>query len=342
MDGRDGENRNPSGLSPVENTGAVLPAQNPESQAIFTPPTTNETTDNLPTPLIAMNGQPLGNPNHNYFAHHPTRTFSSANGDIILGHGPKKAKIGKKPIIIGLIAIIITVVIFTAVYLIVGLMSKPSRADVAEAFAKYTDYIQNGPSGEGNSDSWFLLHLDELQYSAYDADEYTGEAYKLFNDFTKQLDASRLYKDNSALKDSINSERRMLNHLAIYYGINGILQPVIETYINDGQEAAMESIRQINSQYEQDGIDESFRDLVVEYLESNLALYKFYIDNACIFEDVLVNSCLATLDDNSEYNDTVDYSLLIYNQLSMVSIDYKVQLKTYSMNIQENLHEESK
>lgn len=141
------EDKNSSNLPPVDNTGAVgVPSgsANSNRQALFTPqPLIAE--DSAPVPASAQASD--GSSTHPYFSSHPTQTFSTDTGDIILNSGEPKPKQNKRPFIIGGIVLGIFVIVSVAVLAIASLSSNPRQNQVVtmqDAYMTYANYLLTG------------------------------------------------------------------------------------------------------------------------------------------------------------------------------------------------------
>lgn len=97
-----------SNLPPVKNTGSDAVPSEPvggSHHAIFTPQP--DPTEPAGSPMAP--GQPSANLSHPYFSNHPTQTFNTEAGDIILNTGAPKPKQSKRPFIIGGIIVVFIV-----------------------------------------------------------------------------------------------------------------------------------------------------------------------------------------------------------------------------------------
>lgn len=124
-------------------------------QPVFTPEPT-------PTP-VAPTVEPAAGPMHPFFSNHPSQTFNTDAGDIILaGDAPVKPKLNKKPLIIGGIIAAVLVVVGVVVMVVAG----RKNADEAVISAFYS--TANG-----------VQAMDEILSTAYYGDLWTEE---FFND----------------------------------------------------------------------------------------------------------------------------------------------------------------
>jgi hypothetical protein len=105
------EDKKSSNLPPVLSTGAVgvsSSSANSNRQALFTPqpPEPTETIGSLD-----VQSHPPSGLSHPYLSSHPTQTFNTDTGDIILNAGEPKSKRNKRPLIIGGMILAVFVVI---------------------------------------------------------------------------------------------------------------------------------------------------------------------------------------------------------------------------------------
>lgn len=215
-------------------------------QAIFTPqPEQPEA-----VPGTGIPAQPSVDLSHPYFSNHPTQTFNTEVGDIILNTGTPKPKQNKRPFIIG--GIILAVFAVALVVVLVASKAAPTSKNtytVSDAeinfnqFATYLLYGKEGNSlsGEYESDKSYEIDL-QLESEEFDngywerASELLGKAitsaeddgkitrylvkslqnYKQYFDFIKQyrrigkFDETRLL--SSYLSDGANSARAIIDN----------------------------------------------------------------------------------------------------------------------------------
>ena len=90
------EDKNSSNLPPVDNTGDVAVPEN--RQALFTPQPPEPVENTSDTGAQPKTSTYLSHP---YLSNHPTQTFNTDTGDIILNSSEPKPKQNKRPFIIG-------------------------------------------------------------------------------------------------------------------------------------------------------------------------------------------------------------------------------------------------
>lgn len=132
MDGRDDNSNSsdaansvqPGIFTPNPTTPPTPPAQTPVVTGSVVEPASNTTTTGL---------------SHPYVSNHPTQTFSSETGDIVIGNSVPKGRKNKKILIMG---IIITTVILLFVSIIFLICQNPSSR-VLKLFKQNIDAVEN-------------------------------------------------------------------------------------------------------------------------------------------------------------------------------------------------------
>lgn len=108
-------------------------------QAIFTPqpPVTEGETPIIPASAQASDGSST----HPYFSSHPTQTFNTEAGDIILNTGAPKPKQNKRPFIIGGVILAVFVLICVVVLLVVSKTGDNKKVDFTTSIGKMNTAI---------------------------------------------------------------------------------------------------------------------------------------------------------------------------------------------------------
>lgn len=185
-------------------------------QAIFTP----QSEQPEAVPGTGIPAQPSVDLSHPYFSNHPTQTFNTEVGDIILNTGTPKPKQNKRPFIIG--GIILAV--FTVVLVVVLLVVLPSLNSKSKLLSILESNIQN------------IEDLEELFYDgardnimAYKI--LTPDAYKKINSgmnginaIRTQLESTKTDSMDNDLEDKIVFIKKQLNELGSSY------QETVTTY----------------------------------------------------------------------------------------------------------------
>lgn len=204
------EDKNSSNLPPVDNTGAVgVPSgsANSNRQALFAPqPSIAEDGASVPASAQASDGSST----HPYFSSHPTQTFSTDTGDIILNTGSTKPKQNIRPFIIGGIVLGIFVIVSVAVLAIVSLSSNPRQNQVVtmqDTYITYANYLLTGnikntewqePDQSNNYETMPDYEFYQQVYTKRD-EQYFSTLDSLFAEFATKYDTE---------KDSLDDNQR--------------------------------------------------------------------------------------------------------------------------------------
>ncbi len=156
-------------------------------QAIFTPqpPVVEGEAPTIPASAQASDGSSI----HPYFSSHPTQTFNTEVGDIILNTSAPKPKQNKRPFIIGGIILVIFAVVCVVVLLISSLFTNSDRQVLA--------LLQNNYEVV----NWVENFFADTYYNKLDINEvFTAELHEKLNNSISTLSALQksLAKINSS------------------------------------------------------------------------------------------------------------------------------------------------
>lgn len=107
-------------------------------QALFTPQPPEATAN---TDSLTDQSQTAVNLSHPYFSNHPTQTFNTDTGDIILNSGEPKPKQNKRPFIIGGIILAVVVVVCMVVLLVVSKIGNNKKVEFSTGIGKMNTAI---------------------------------------------------------------------------------------------------------------------------------------------------------------------------------------------------------
>lgn len=264
MDGRENENK----------ISSAAP------QPIFTPPASdgpNNHASNLPAPVGSIS--PVEN----------SGTFaSSGQGDVILNNAPRKSALNKKPLIIGAVAIIITIVIMI---FIVFIIKKNQPLSLSETYNTFFNNLNNGPGDEyqydpGNPETQerFYTIAGEMLTSS-EQDEYyksLEDSYRNLRDQLKESKKESLRRLGEQLEDIFPIHFAMLRQ-------SNINDQLIYDIAYGNNEAAKQLIAKISHLADDNQVNraEKTASNLAKYLEVTYDLYSIYQAQGCIQSDGL-------------------------------------------------------
>lgn len=327
------EDKNSSNLPPVDNTGDVAVPEN--RQALFTPQPPEPVENTSDTGAQPKTSTYLSHP---YLSNHPTQTFNTDTGDIILNSSEPKPKQNKRPFIIGGVILAAVVAICLVVLLLIQVISKPSQADVSKSFDIFKNYIEYGPDNSGSEDNWFLFQLVDFEYTDSDKNEYTKKASELFTDFREKLNASGIDLGGN-INGLIATEESLFNFAVVLINIDSVMQPLIESYMSDGIDAAKGKITQVVPQESNSEFRNGFRNALIEYITSTLEIYDFYKRNYCIDDGSVNNECVALLDNDENYAELLARNDKHSSTLQRYFSRLETELRACTSAIQEGINE---
>lgn len=267
-------------------------------QALFTPQPPEATAN---TDSLTDQSQTAVNLSHPYFSNHPTQTFNTDTGDIILNSGEPKPKQNKRPFIIGGIILAVVVVVCVIVLLLVEAISKPSQADVSKSFNVFKDYIEYGPDNANDDNSWYISQLTSYMYDTSDVKEESQKIKSLYVDFKSKLQQSNITLSND-LRNTVAKEDTLLEYAILYIDLDNQIESLANNYIKPNEQVNAETLAtQIVPQRSDNNFYNDFREIFIKYIVSELEIYAFYNDNFCLMDGKVDSVCVALLDDDTSY-----------------------------------------
>lgn len=255
-------------------------------QAIFTPqpPVVEGEAPTIPASAQASDGSSI----HPYFSSHPTQTFNTEAGDIILNTSAPKPKQNKRPFIIG--GVILAVFVLICVVLLV-LLSPNSKSKLLNTLEPSVQYVKD---------------LEELFYeSARDNTMaykiLTPDAYKKINAGMNCINAIHNQLESIKANDKIASIQKQLAELRSSY------QNTVTTYnelylaYQDNSEQALSKLA--NSDYSAIG---AIATRIMDFLDTRNYWQQVITNNcsdaesqSCKEAEIYYNENQATLEANT-------------------------------------------
>lgn len=227
------EDKNPSNLPPAGSAGPVSMPSNPDvpnaaGRVIASTP------DVVTPPAPDVSG---ANQAHPFFANHPTQTFNTDAGDIILNPVGGKPKQNKRPFIIGG-AILAVILVAVSVFLIInGSLQNRDSANLSKAgksFYRYANYLLY----EKDSDAELGEDYQRWQSYAFnhqleqDRESYWSTALELLNHTVE------VYPDDAdpAVLSNLRNYQQNFQFFVIYRSLNELDDnEVFNLYLSDGK-----------------------------------------------------------------------------------------------------------
>jgi len=335
MDGRENENKN----------SAAAP------QPIFTPPTSgDESEKSQNTSLAPVASTPA--------VVAPEPFASSAQGDIILSNSSQKTEINKRPIIIGLFAIIIIAIIAVAIGLLIALFSKPSSKDVLKSFQKYSNYIEYGVENPNPDEldsaagdrTWEIFDLSDLGFTADEQVNFATKSEELYLDFSKKVEKSKIIYDgfvSDNFQEDLYIYDQLLNCILNYNNMQLYSDQLLSEYLANGEDGAREMISNFvhsGLSVSDLGADSSLTDTILanirQYYLNQISLFKYYSENNCITDGQLSGLCVSLIRD-ANYSTIQDNNARINRGLEYTYNSIISQFKSYTTRIESILEEKN-
>lgn len=266
--------------SSPENTGAD------NRQAIFTPQPPEPTDPGT----SATPAQSSVNLSHPYLSNHPTQTFNTDTGDIILNTGSPKPKQNKRPFIIGGIILAVFVAVCVGVLAIVPKTpdtKNSSTNNLAEIeFNRFATYLLYGTSsdtlsGEYESDKTYELDL-QLENPEHNSD-YWNKSSELLNQAIQSAE-----NDTSItryLVRSLRNYQEYFNFISLYDEIGRFDEErLLSSYLSGGANLADSLISNFYNKFDgQDfNIAKTYVDSRKVQYEETVKLYAIYGELGCV------------------------------------------------------------
>ena len=291
-------------------------------QAIFTPqPQVPDTSVAIPESAQASDGSST----HPYFSSHPTQTFNTDAGDIIIRTDEPKAKHNKRPFIIGGIILAAFVVICAVVLAIIAASSNkapsgssktPTLNDAQQYFAKSAGYLLYNDGNERVGDSYDVNRAYQLDYQFEELDD---EHY--WNNVTNNLRLAIESLENSdnastdTYQDLLNFLKTQLlnvDFLSQYHNFPTISSDdLLKMVSNDGVSAT--------NTY----IDNLYTDLNEELVKTHTPYFEnqqnYYHAVANLYETYRANNCVQNGEILVTCSDNVDTSPIGNTQINALA-----------------------
>lgn len=297
MDGRENENK----------TSSAAP------QPIFTPPASdgsNNHASNLPAPVGSIS--PVEN----------SGTFaSSGQGDIILNNAPRKSALNKKPLIIGAVAIIITIVIMMVFLFIKGSGRSRITAVSEKKFHQYANYLLFGEDKDtalpAEYDRWSVYNLEEQLENDTFGQTYWDKTETLLNE---SVDKYHELGDsaNTTLLAALDEYRNAYRFLRAYHQLAEPNEStIVSTLADSGKSAATSYTKEIFDPLLEFNViyADSYVDYKLAQYGALIDYYDQYNIAGCLVSGEINNTCPQINDEALlEYIDMIDQSAFLADE----------------------------
>lgn len=355
MDDPNNTNNSPTDAG-VDNRQAIFTPQPEAANPPETsqPPTAVDTTTDItpPTP-------PASDATHPFLSNHPTQTFNTNTGDIILGGAAPKTKQNKRPIFIVIIILVclalVTVILMAASGMFGG--KQVSTAGVRTKWNEFTTYLENGPEGgeektnENNNeetddaeenateiyrrdeDEWYIFNLDRYDLSNDQQLQYVQELQGRWQKVSDDISSNETFVTNyaSVLKHATNFQ------LLDYYKTE-ILQRYIKNDENNVAAYILTLTPNAGKAEDINVADTALRN----YLLSYTTVVDFYKVHQCFADGGIDENCSANLSENNDsFNVALDTLADKYRALQSSNVAVTNNLIRYTMQINDLLEKDA-
>ncbi len=310
------EDKNSSNLPPVDNTGDVAVPEN--RQALFTPQPPEPVENTSDTGAQPKTSAYLSHP---YLSNHPTQTFNTDTGDIILNSSEPKPKQNKRPFIIGGIAVIALAVIVVLVSL---LLNNDNRQVMQTSFQEYASYVLYGDTKNlswvdvDQADDYMTMTDYKLyqQFYADSHDEYFDVLTKLFNKFMNYFKANKksLNENSTNIINQYSQDYSLLNALSQTPKINN--EVLLNLFLESGGDETLAWVDKNFSNLK--GISDDgheYFNIVKTYAELYLGILENYQEQGCLQSGKIDVLCVEKFAPTEEQTSTLQSIDSLQNQL---------------------------
>ncbi len=277
-------------------------------QAIFTPQPEAANPPETPQPPTTVNTAaditpptpPASDATHPFLSNHPTQTFNTNTGDIILGGAVPKTKQNKRPIFIG-VAIILVCLAVVAVILMAasGVFGEKqvSTAEVRTKWNEFTTYLENGPEGASrDEENWFLLEAGGFGYPDVEQTEFIDQSRSLYADFIKMYNKSPV---KSETLDGLIAQNTELFDVALkYLNLEHASKDLVNKLLADGEAAALGDIATLLPEKTSTEQINTLIDVMNQYLMAKIYIYNIYREADCLTDGEPDEYCEILTDGN--------------------------------------------
>lgn len=269
--------------------------------------TSNFSSDRPSTPIFSKNTPVPPTPEksprpfkaHPFVANHPTQTFASEAGDIVLSSDtqPLKTRRKKKPLLwIAAALLTATVIIGIIVAAISGSFSNTSTTRLHEDFNKYANYFLYSTDSAADIEGAYQ-YGDRYALSGIAGEETATHIDNAKKKYQKFLESYHSYTANHA--DAVDEETAALvnsyyNKLELFGYLlehpNLTAQDILDVFIEQPETVAQLAVEY----YGYSGDVQEIHDFAADYLASVYSLleaYEAYSTNGCIDEGAVMRMC---------------------------------------------------
>lgn len=335
-------------------------------QAIFTPQPEAANPPETPQPPTTVNTAaditpptpPASDATHPFLSNHPTQTFNTNTGDIILGGAVPKTKQNKRPIFIG-VAIILACLAVVAVILMAasGMFGEKqvSTAEVRTKWNEFTTYLENGPEGarETNENNEETDDVEENETEVYRRDEdewyiFNLDRYDLPNDqrlqYVQELQSrwQKVSDDISSNETFVTNYASVLKRATNFQLLDYYKTEILQRYAKNDENSVTAYILTLTPDASE-AEDINVADTALRnYLLSYTTVVDFYKVHQCLVDGGVDENCSANLSENNDsFNAALDTLADKYRALQSSNIAVTNNLIRYTMQINNLLREDA-
>lgn len=242
-----------------------------------------------------------GNQSHPYFANHPTQTFNSDTGDIILRpEGSTNSKRHKKWPIVLLIVVLVIALIGAVVWFVSSRERKPDVGAMEKNLYRYTNYLFYGNEDDTRPEEnvpSYLTSIYDAVIGKKSTEEYLQHANSLIEQFSNEYYAN--YTTGSSdidakLKVVVDNLNQQFSSVKQYAEIEDLdYGEMIQIYLARGAESLQ---KETSDRYK--ALSESHNTNLISIAENKnllasyvVAIYNIYSASGCIQNGALDATC---------------------------------------------------
>lgn len=208
-----------------------------------------------------------------------------------------KAKRGKMPLILAIIAAVVVLMVVIAA---VSGGGRPNLTQVQQSFNRYAGYLTTDEAEKPNLDAerWYLFELSNTNLTNTETEEYIAKLEAAYGGFYEQLEKAGI-PNKTEVKNKADDYRKLLRIATWYAAYPQLSSQLFRTYLESGTDAAQNYITELTSN---EFADEALADLqllLYDFLSTELELYEAYNATGCISDGVVDPVCFSDANEAS-------------------------------------------
>lgn len=291
-----------------QNTSNGTPNADPTQRAIFTPnsapASSNQSRDSSVVTGSVVEPASAGL-SHPYLSNHPTQTFASETGDIIINNTKPQPKSKKKFWIIGgIVGVGVAIILLACVVLLTSKSKNENTlAGIDHELYMYGNYLFSGSDSSqkiSNPPSYYSTYFYNTLFTSDDPLEYLKDVEDKFGTFQEQYQDFRTKINNESaqltLDDSVNLNSIQIKNLKQFLENASINEAdMLSLYISHGGSAMVQTVKESYSDLanSDSALLANIGSNEITLAETLKNIYDKYSARGCISNNELDNTCIA-------------------------------------------------